>query len=90
MAFSRDAWSQIKNTSAEDLKRALERDGFRAEGKRGAALGFYRPSSTPNGKPQRVVIHYHPKKTFGGKLLEGVIKDAGWSEEDLRRLKLIK
>jgi predicted RNA binding protein YcfA (HicA-like mRNA interferase family) len=90
MAFSRDVWNQIKNTTAEDLKKALERDGFTTEAKRGATLGFYKAATTPGGDPRRVVIHYHPKKTYGGKFLEGLINDAGWTEDDLRRLKLIK
>ena len=38
----------------------------------------------------RVVIHVHPKKTFGLKLLEGLINQIGWSIEDMQRLKLLK
>ena len=30
---------------------------------------------------KRVVIHYHPKKTFGARLLNGLIDDTGWTAE---------
>jgi predicted RNA binding protein YcfA (HicA-like mRNA interferase family) len=39
---------------------------------------------------KRVSIHYHPRKTFGPKLLQALLNDIGWTEVDLRRLKLIK
>lgn len=37
----------------------------------------------------RVSIHYHPKKTYGAKMLQALLADIGWSEEDMKRLKLI-
>jgi len=37
-----------------------------------------------------VVIHYHPRKTYGPGLLKGLLADIGWDEKDLKRLKLIK
>ncbi len=39
---------------------------------------------------KRVSIHYHPKKTYGPKLLKKLLRQIGWTEDDLRRLKLIK
>ena len=86
MAFPQHVWNQIKGLTADDLRKALERDGFTAEGKRGATLGFYKPGPPP----KRIVIHYHPNKTYGAKLLTALIVDAGWTEADLRRLKLIE
>lgn len=86
MAFTPDVWNQIKNVSADQLKKALERDGFACEGKRGAVLGFFK-----QGPPRRrVTIHYHPGKTYQPKLLHALIAEAGWAVDDLRRLKLIK
>ena len=41
-----------------------------------------------NGR--RVVIHYHPKKTYGPGLLKDLVRDIGWTDDDLIRLKLIK
>jgi predicted RNA binding protein YcfA (HicA-like mRNA interferase family) len=87
MAFAPNVWSQIKNTSADDLKKALIRDGFVNEGKSGAVLAFYKAG---NPHPRRITIHYHPGKTYSPKLLEKLIEDAGWTTEDLKRLKLIK
>jgi predicted RNase H-like HicB family nuclease len=44
----------------------------------------------PGPPNSRVTIHYHPKKTYGAKLLKGLLEDIGWSEEDMERLQLIK
>jgi predicted RNA binding protein YcfA (HicA-like mRNA interferase family) len=38
----------------------------------------------------RIVVHFHPKKTYGPKLLKNLLSDTGWDESDLVRLKLIK
>jgi hypothetical protein len=35
-------------------------------------------------------IHNHPHKNFGAKQLKELLKDIGWEENDLKRLKLIK
>ena len=43
-----------------------------------------------NQRGKRVTVHYHPGKTYGEKLLKELIKDIGWTEQDLLRLKLIK
>jgi predicted RNA binding protein YcfA (HicA-like mRNA interferase family) len=87
MAFTPNVWNQIKNLSADALIKALQRDGFQNEGKSGAVLGFYKPG---NPAPRRITIHYHPGKTYQPKLLTALIAAAGWDENDLRRLKLIK
>ncbi|HEY3118719.1 MAG TPA: type II toxin-antitoxin system HicA family toxin [Chloroflexota bacterium] len=65
------------------MTRALERDGWAQDVTRGA-VRVYRHSDG-----ERVTIHYHPGKTYGRKLLEGLLEDIGWSEADLRRLRLI-
>ena len=39
---------------------------------------------------RRVSVHYHPRKTFGPKLLQSLLNDIGWSEADMKRLKLVK
>jgi hypothetical protein len=39
---------------------------------------------------KRIVIHYHPRKTYRPKLLTALLGDIGWSEADMRRVKLIK
>lgn len=89
-------WSQIKNLTTQELIRALERDGWQKQtqkgrrGKKGASTLAYRHPHRPPDK-NRVVIHPHPKKTMGPKLLKQLLVDyIGWTEEDLARLKLIK
>ncbi len=86
MAFSTNVWNQVKNLTADKLIRALERDGWERDVSIGKQLGFYK-----TGVPgKRIVIHYHPQKTYGPKLLKALIEDIGWTETDLIRLKIIK
>ncbi len=84
MAFHQTVWNQLKNTTASTLIRALIADGWEEDVKSGATRAFRKDVG------KRVVIHFHPKKTYGAKLLQALIKDIGWSEDDLKRLKLIK
>lgn len=85
MAFSPSAWDQIRNKTADDLIAALKKDEWKLEPECKGAIQVYR---SPDGR--RVGIHYHPHKTYGPKLLKGLLADIGWEEKDLRRLKLIK
>lgn len=39
---------------------------------------------------RRVVLHVHPGKSFGPRLLRALLDDIGWSEDDLVRLRLIR
>ncbi len=84
MKFPKHIWNQLKNKSPKDLISALEKDGAVPDITRGA-IQVYR---YPDGR--RVTIHYHPGRTYGPKLLKALIDDIGWTEDDLRRLKLIK
>jgi predicted RNA binding protein YcfA (HicA-like mRNA interferase family) len=85
MAFSGSVWSQLKNTTADEIISALQRDGWKLEPDCKGAIQIYRHPDT-----RRVGIHYHPKKTFGPNLLKGLLADIGWEEKDLKRLRLIK
>ena len=85
MAFSESVWNQLKNKTCDDLISALKRDGWELEPNCKGAIQVYRHPDT-----RRIGIHYHPKKTYGAKLLKGLLDDIGWSEEDMKRLKLIK
>ena len=88
MTYSKNTWNQLKNLTAGGLIRALEKDGWIREVKRGAIQAFRQEN---DGKTvNRVTVHYHPKKTYGAKFLKGLLADIGWSEKDLKRLKLIK
>ena len=84
MSLDKATWDQLKNLTADRLIKALLMDGWEEEPTRGAPRVFYKGSS------HRVVIHYHPKKTYGPKCLKGLLNDIRWSEDDLLRLKLIK
>ena len=74
----------LKNLTAKKIITALERDGWVREITSGATLAFYKPPR------KRVVIHYHPNKTYGPKFLQGILEDIGWTEKDMKKLKLIK
>jgi predicted RNA binding protein YcfA (HicA-like mRNA interferase family) len=85
MAFSASTWDQIRNKTADDIVAALKRDGWILEPNCSGAIQVYRHPDS-----RRVGIHYHPHKTYGAKLLKGLISDIGWDEHDMKRLKLIK
>jgi len=85
MKFPPYIWNQLKNKSADDLISALKKDRWDLDEKRGAQQVWRHPD-----RGRRVSIHYHPRKTYGPKLLKGLLKDIGWTESDMRRLKLIK
>lgn len=81
-------WDQLKNITAGELKQALDKD--RVNGwypdETGSSATVYR-----NDHFGKVVsIHSHPHKTYGPGQLKELLNDIGWTEEDLRRLKLIK
>ncbi len=84
MAFPSHIWNQLKNTTAKELTKALERDGWKQDESRGAILVYLHPDG------RRITIHYHPNKTYGVGLLKGLLSDIGWDEKDFKRLKLIK
>ena len=84
MSFPKEIWNQLKNKSPKDFMRALEKDGAERDITRGAVIVYRYPNS------KRVTIHFHPNKVYGRGLIQGLIKDIGWSEDDLRRLGLIK
>ena len=84
MNYPANIWNQLKNISADELKKALEKDGWKLDGGKGSVL-IYRHSDG-----RRVSVHYHPIKTFGPNLLKALFDDIEWTEEDLKRLKLIK
>ena len=93
--YSKAVWQQLKNTTIQDLDKAIRMDGWELEknkgrqGKKGANTLSYRHPERPTTE-NKIVLHPHPKKTMGAGLLKGLIEAAGWDEDDLRRLKLIK
>ena len=87
MPFPQHIWNQIKNLTADEIIRALRRDGWTLDPHSKGAIQVFIKGSPPSG---RIAIHYHPKKTYGPKLLQALLKDIGWNEADLKRLRLIK
>jgi predicted RNA binding protein YcfA (HicA-like mRNA interferase family) len=88
MAFPPNVWNQLKNLTAKEIIKALERDGWMRDiTSRGGDIGYIKL-----GQPNRRVvnIHFHPKKNYGAKTLNAILDDIGWNEDDMRRLKLIK
>lgn len=85
VSFPDNVWKQLKNKSVDRLISALLKDGFILDGK----VRTERVYRHPDGR--KVTIHYHiGSRTYGSKLLKALLEDIGWTEDDLRRLKLIK
>jgi len=74
-----------RGVTARQLVRALEADGFVLQRVRGSHR-IYRRSDG-----RRVVVSYHALgDTFPIGTLRAMLADAGWEDEDLRRLKLLE
>lgn len=74
----------VKNITARRLISALKRDGFHLTTGRKGVLLFRHPDG------RKVEVHFHHSgQTFPPKTLKAMIEDAGWTIEDLKRLKLI-
>lgn len=85
MGFSKQVWDQLKNITADGLITALLKDGFVLD----VPIRTERIYRHPCGR--KVSIHYHEgSKCYGPGLLKSLIEDIGWSEKDMRRLKLVK
>ena len=90
MAYSRPVWTQLKGLTLKELARVLKRDGWIEESRAGATIGFIKTAGNGAATRRRVVLHVHPGKSFGPRLLRALLDDIGWSEDDLVRLKLIR
>ena len=72
-----------RGLSARRFVRALELDGFVLKRVRGSHRIY------AHGDGRRVVVAYHAlSDTFPIGTLRGMIADAGWKDEDLKRLEL--
>jgi predicted RNA binding protein YcfA (HicA-like mRNA interferase family) len=90
MAFKSNVWNQLKNLTKGELIAALERDGWKEEVRGGGAERLF-VKTNPDGTHRRVAIHFHhANDTMGRGLLTALLRDVGWSEANLVRLKLIK
>lgn len=76
---------KLRNITAREFVRALERDGFIFKRQKGSHKIYKHPE-----RGNWVSVPYHPGGTFTKGILGGLIDDAGWTEDDLIRLKLMK
>ena len=71
-------WNQLKNKTADELINALEKDGWTLHKSSGSSRRVYL-------KGLKVVsIHYHPHKTYDPKMLDYLIVQMGWTEQELK------
>ena len=79
-------YAQLRSLTAREVISALLRDGFVFDRQAGSHQHYYHP-----GDRRRVTVSVHRSSdTFKIKTLKTMIEDqARWTEEDLRRLKLI-
>ncbi len=78
MNYPPHVWKQIRNVTASELIKALQRDGFKLDETHGAEQVYRHPDG------RRVSIHFHPRKTYGPRLLKSLLRDIGWTPEDMR------
>lgn len=90
--YSKEVWEQLKGKSLSDIVHAMTRDGFVADyelpdvrGHKSAICTYVRARDG-----RKVTIHRHPRVTYGPGLLKKILDDVGWSEGEMKRLKLIK
>ncbi len=77
-------YSRLRNLTAREIVRALERDGFKFRRQKGS----HRRYVHPDGRKATVPFH-RPSGTFPLKTLASILEEqARWTEEDLARLNL--
>ena len=78
-------FSRLRSLTAQQIVRALRRDGFVRETQGGSHQQYYHPDG------RRVTVSYHrPGQTFSVRTLRIMIQaQARWSWDDLRRLGLV-
>lgn len=79
-------WSRLRSLTAREIIGALQRDGFPLRSQSGSHQRYQHPDG------RRVTVSFHRSgETFRPKTLRSVVEmQACWTEEELRRLKLIK
>ena len=77
---------KLRNIAVIDFIKALERDGFVLKRQHGSHKIYIKPET---GK-QVVIAYHHASESLRIGILNNLIKDAGWTEDDLVRLKLMR
>ena len=77
-------YGQLRNITAREIISALVRDGFAFDRGSGSHQVYYHPDG------RRVTVLFHRSgDTFRRKTLKSMIDQSRWTEDDLKRLKLI-
>ena len=77
-------YSRLRNLSAREIISALVRDGFAFDRGDGSHQVYYHQDG------RRVTVMFNGRgSTFTRKTLKSMISQARWTEEDLKRLRLI-
>lgn len=84
MKYHHNIWQQLEGLTADELVRALEKDGWDLD----VGYGKGQVYRHPDGR--YISIHYHPHSTYKPGLLKALLDDIGWTVDDLKRLKLVK
>ncbi len=78
-------YSKLRSLTAKKLISALLQEGFKLDRERGSHRQYI------HAKRGRVTVSFHhPSDTFPPNTLKTMIEDAGWTENDLKRLDLLK
>ena len=79
-------WRNLRAITAREIISALNRDDFKLRNQSGSHQRYRHPDG------RRVTVTFHsPGQTFTLDILQSMIRDqAKWSEEDLKRLGLLK
>ena len=76
--------AHLRNITVRELTNALERDGFAYRRGKGASRVYRHQDG------RRTVVHYHHGgDTLPLGTLRKVLEGAGWTDDDLRRLRLV-
>ncbi len=79
-------WTELHNLTARKLTTALLRDGFERRSQRGSHERYRHA----DGRKVTIAFH-HLSDTFRRKTLRAMIQDqAQWTDDDLKRLGLVK
>jgi predicted RNA binding protein YcfA (HicA-like mRNA interferase family) len=77
---------KLKNVTVREFIRALEKDGFEFKRQRGSHKVYFHPERNR----QVLIAYHHSSETILSGMLHDLIDDAGWTEDDLIRLKLMR
>lgn len=76
-------YSKLCSLTARRLISALIKDGFHLDRESGSHQQYLH-----SNKGRVTVSFHHPSDTFPPKTLKKIVQEAGWTEEDLRRLNI--